>query len=142
MNAEANRALAQRWMEEVWNQGKDSTIEELFHPEGRAHGFPDPDAVLVGPAGFKVIHSQFLGAFSDIHMHVDEMIADDDRVALRWTCTMTHTGDALGFKATGRKTKVAGSSFMHISDGKLMDGWNYMDLTKMALDLQGVEGHG
>ena len=38
--SEQNKALAKRWFEEVWNQGRESTIDELFHPQGKAHGFP------------------------------------------------------------------------------------------------------
>lgn len=56
MSLAANKALAQRWFEEVWNQGKESTIDELFHPQGKAYGFPEPDSVLVGPDAFKNIH--------------------------------------------------------------------------------------
>jgi len=39
--SEQNKALARRWFEEVWNQGSESTIDELFHPQGKAYGFPD-----------------------------------------------------------------------------------------------------
>ena len=49
---------------------------------------------------------------------------------------MTHNGDGLGFPATGKKADFAGSSFITSRDGKLIDGWKFMDLTKMALNLQ------
>jgi predicted ester cyclase len=48
---------------------------------------------------------------------------------------MTHNGDGLGFPATGKKADFAGSSFITCRDGQLTDGWNFMDLTKMTLDL-------
>ena len=137
MSDASNKALATRWFEEVWNQGKESTIDELFHPDGKAHGFPDPDSVLTGPEAFKAIHRQFHNAFTGIHIDLDDLIAEDDRVAIRWTCTMTHNGDALGFPATGKKTSVPGSSFIACRDGKIVDGYNFMDLTKMAQQLQG-----
>jgi hypothetical protein len=57
--SEQNKALAKRWFEEVWNQGRESAIDELFHPEGEVYGFPEPDSVLIGPAGFKTIHRVF-----------------------------------------------------------------------------------
>ncbi|WP_263367515.1 ester cyclase [Edaphobacter bradus] len=137
MSEQANKALARRWFEEVWNQGRESTIDELFHPQGKAYGFPEPESVLHGPGDFKTIHRQFHGAFSGIHIDIDDLIAEGDRVAIRWTCTMTHNGDALGFPASGKKTTLGGSSFITCRDGKLIDGWNFMDLTKMTLQLQG-----
>jgi hypothetical protein len=57
--SEQNKALARRWFEEVWNQGRESTIDQLFHPQGKAYGFPEPDSVLIGPEGFKTIHRVF-----------------------------------------------------------------------------------
>src|SRR5258708_36564404 len=54
--AQANKDLARRWFEEVWNQGRESTIDELFHPQGKAYGFPDPGSILIGPEGFKTTH--------------------------------------------------------------------------------------
>ena len=48
---------------------------------------------------------------------------------------MHHTGDALGFAASGKHATLAGSSFMHLRDGKIFQGWNFMDFTKLALEL-------
>jgi hypothetical protein len=97
MSEAANKQLARRWFEEVWNQGRESTIDELFHPEGKAYGFPEPDSVLVGPENFKAIHRAFHNIYGDIHIDIDDLIAEGDRVAIRWTCTMTHTGTASAF---------------------------------------------
>ena len=82
--SEQNKALARRWFEEVWNQGRESTIDELFHPQGKAYGFPEPDSVLIGPEGFKTIHRVFHNAFGDIHIAIDDIVAEGDVVAVRW----------------------------------------------------------
>jgi predicted ester cyclase len=50
-----------------------------------------------------------------------------------------HIGDALGFPATGNQVVLPGSSFLTCQDGKMMDGRNYMDLTKMTQQLQSVQ---
>ncbi|MDW5267801.1 MULTISPECIES: ester cyclase [Acidobacteriaceae] len=134
--SEQNRALARRWFEEVWNQGSEATIDELFHPQGKAYGFPDADSVLIGPEGFKTIHRQFHSAFTNIHIDIDDLIAEGDRVAIRWTCSMIHNGDGLGFPATGKKTTFPGASFITCRDGQVIEGRNFMDLTRMTLQLQ------
>jgi len=134
--SEQNKALAKRWFEEVWNQGKQSTIEELFHPKGKAYGFPEPDSVLIGPEEFKPVHRRFHDAFSNIHLTIDDLIAEGDKVAIRWTATVLHTGDGLGFPATKKKAAMPGSSFITIRKGQLTDAWNFMDFTKVMLALQ------
>lgn len=60
---------------------------------------------------------------------LERMIAEGDRVAIRWTCTMIHNGDGLGFPATGKKTTVPGSSFVICQNGQLIDGYNFIDLS-------------
>jgi predicted ester cyclase len=87
MSEDANKALAKRWFEEVWNQGKESAIDQLFHPQGKVFGFPEPDAVLIGPEGFKTVHRAFRNAFGNLHIDLNDLIAEGDRVAIRWTCT-------------------------------------------------------
>lgn len=136
MSESANKALMQRWFEEVWNQGKESAIDELFQPQGKAHGFPTPDATLIGPEGFKTVHRQFRSAFGNLHIEIHDLLAEGDRVALRWTSTATHSGDGLGFPATGKKAILAGSSFTICRNGQITEAWNFMDLTKLTLDLQ------
>jgi steroid delta-isomerase-like uncharacterized protein len=134
--SEQNKALAKRWFEEVWNQGKESTIDELFNSQGKVYGFPEPESVLIGPEGFKTIHRAFRNAFGNLHIVLDELIAEGDRVAIRWTCNGTHSGDGLGFPATGKKVVIPGSSFIICRNGQITEGRNFMDLTKMTLGLQ------
>jgi steroid delta-isomerase-like uncharacterized protein len=131
-----NKQLVQRWFDEVWNQGSPATIHELFHPDGKAHGFPEPSAILTGPSEFTQAHSLFKEAFSNIKVHLDEVIAEGDNVAARWTATITHTGQALGFPPTNRTTSFSGTSFMHFKDGKIAEAWNHMDFTRVVLELQ------
>jgi hypothetical protein len=45
--SEANKLLVRRWFEQVWNQKSEAAIDEMFSPQGKSHGFPDADAILV-----------------------------------------------------------------------------------------------
>ena len=134
--SEQNRALAIRWFEEVWNKGSEAAIDELFHPEGHAYGFPDPDSDLIGPEAFKAVHRQFKSAFSGINVVIDDVIVEGDRVAIRWTSHMAHTGDTLGFPPTHKTVQFSGSSFMHLKNGKLHDAWNFFDFTAVIQQLR------
>lgn len=134
--SEANKAVVARWFEEVWNQKDEAAVDRMFHPEGKAHGFPDSESVLTGPEAFKAIQRNFCGAFPDLHVDIEEMVAEGDRVATRWKVTMTHLGDHLGFPASGRTGVLHGSSFVVVKDGWIVDGWNQMDLQALFQTLQ------
>jgi predicted ester cyclase len=132
---EQNRALAFTWFQEVWNQANPDAIDKYFAVGGQCYGFPEPDSVL-SVDEYKAIHAQFLKAFPDIQVRVDEVIAEGDRIAIRWVAQMTHTGDALGFAPTGKQVVMGGSSFCECAGGKITKGWNFMDFTKVLAELQ------
>ena len=133
---EQNKQLIRRWFEEVWNQKNEAAIDEMFHPDGKAHGFPDAASVLVGPEAFKKVHQAFVGAFPDLRLQIDDIICEGDRAAVRWSITMTHLGDHLGFPASGKPASMEGSSFVVVGNGKILDGWNYMDMHGLFQNLQ------
>lgn len=133
---EANKQLARRWFEEVWNQRSESAIDAMFSPTGKAHGFPDADSVLSGPEAFKAIHRNFCGAFPDLQITIHDVVAEGDKVAIRWSAAMTHTGDHLGLPATGKKATLSGSSFVIVQGSQIIDGWNQMDIQHLFQQLQ------
>jgi steroid delta-isomerase-like uncharacterized protein len=94
------------------------------------------DSVLIGPEDFKVIHRSFCGAFPDIHVEIEEIVAEGDRVAIRWRTSMTHQGDHLGIPASGKSASLAGSSFIIVEGNQIVAGWNYMDLQAMLMKLR------
>lgn len=126
--SDANRALAVRWFEEVWNHGKESAVEELASPRLRWYGFPKPDSVI-GMDAFMSSLRAFHRSFSGIHITLEETVCEDSRVAVRWTARATHTGGGLGFAATGLPVTVPGISILHFHDGLLQEGYNAFDIT-------------
>lgn len=134
--SDANKRVVVEWFEQVWNQQSEAAIDRIFHREGRSHGFPGSDAVLIGPEGFKTVQRSFCGAFPDIHVDLESVVAEGDQVAVRWTATMTHSGDHLGFPVTGKRARLSGASFTIVKDGQILEGWNFMDLPTLFQQLQ------
>src|SRR6516165_4124621 len=91
-----NALIVRRWFEEVWNQGREQTIDELMAPEAVAHGLADAAQTHRGTTAFKSFWAQLRGAFSDIHFTIDDVVSEGDMVAARWTATTTHRGEYLG----------------------------------------------
>jgi predicted ester cyclase len=59
---------------------------------------------------------------------MEDMVAEGDTVAIRWKTTFTHLGDNLGFPASRKKETLRGTSFIRVENGKILEGWNHMDL--------------
>ena len=119
--------FAHQWFEEVWNQDNLAAIDRLAHPDAEAFGFPNPESIS-GRDGFKEAARQFRSAFSDIHVHIDDVITEGDKMAVRWTAHMKHTGTGLGIAPTGESATLHGMSFLEMRDGLLLRGWNAFDL--------------
>lgn len=100
----------------------------MLSDSGKSHGFPDKDTVLVGPDDFKLIYETYVGAFPDLHFTIEDLVAEGDRVAVRWSLEMTHLGDSLGIAPTGRRLVQHGASFLVIRDNRLFEGWNELDM--------------
>jgi steroid delta-isomerase-like uncharacterized protein len=132
MMSEENKAIVRRWFEEVWNKGRSDAIDEMFAADGIAHGLSDdPAAPLRGPAGFRVLHEQFRGAFPDIEVNVEDVIAEGDKVAARCSVRGTHAGDHLGVAASKAPVEFTGIAIVRIKEGKIVEAWNNFDFLKM-----------
>lgn len=119
-----NKALVQRWFDEVWTEGRVASIDALMAPSCMVHGLGEDTR---GPEGFKPFHAAYRSAFPDVKISVDHMVAEGDVVAARWSGTGTHSGDGLGFPATGKQVRLSGMTFARVQNGKLVEGWNVFD---------------
>lgn len=134
--SEENKALIERWFEEVWNQGNSKTIDELLAQDGVIHGLVDASGQPVrGLEGFHEFHNQFRSAFSDLNISVHDVVAEGDRVVARCSVRGQHTGESLGFAATNAPIQFEGIAIVRIKDGKIVEAWNQFDFLEMNKQL-------
>lgn len=134
--SEENKALVKRWFEEVWNKGRAEAISEMFAEDGIAHGLSDdPSVAMRGPRDYKPFYETFRGAFPDIVVTVEDMIAEGDMVAARCSVQGKHTGDNLGIAATNTGVDFTGITIVRIRDGKIVEAWNNFDFMRMNRQL-------
>jgi steroid delta-isomerase-like uncharacterized protein len=119
--SEENRRAAVRWMEEVWNQRRDETIDELLAPGAVGHR---EGVETHGAEEFCAVRATLLGAFPDLRITVEDTVAEGDHVVVRWGVTGTHRGDHLGIAATAQAVEFRGLTWMRFSHGKLVEGWD------------------
>lgn len=126
--SEANKALVQRWFDEVWNKGRAEAIDEMFDEYGIAHGLSDdPANPIRGPRDFRPFHTLFREAFPNMMIVVEDTIAEGDKVAARCSVRAKHEGEFLGRSATDSPVEFTGIAIVRIDNGKIVEAWNNFD---------------
>jgi len=127
MSAKENKALERRFVKE-WNKGKAAAmviIDELAATDCVYHGASGEE--IHGLKGFKKSMSEFYSAFPDNHFTIDDMVAEGDKVAVRWTLTGTHKGKLSGVPPTNKKMTIWGIAIDRIAGGKFVETWERFD---------------
>jgi ketosteroid isomerase-like protein len=138
MSIEGNKAIMRRMIEEIWNQGRLEVADELFAPDATSPGLPLPP----GPEGVKLVAGMFLRAFPDLHMEIEDIIAEGDRVVGRFTETATHQGEFMGVPATGKPVKFTEMGILRIRDGQIVESWYNLDQFGLMQQLGAIPGPG
>lgn len=133
MSTEQNKALVRRFLEEVFNQGKLETADELVAPTYLRHGMPT--SVSPGPESLKQSAAAWRRAFPDVHGEVDDILAEGDRVAYRWTIRGTHQGGFMGAAGAGQQVTVSGMTFFRFADGQIVETWDMGDMLTLRQQL-------
>jgi steroid delta-isomerase-like uncharacterized protein len=132
MSAEENKALVERFVEGFWNEGNLSAADELMAPEAQIH-LPTGD--IVNPDEAKGFAAMWRESFPDWHSTFEELVAEGDKVAERWTGRGTHRGELMGIPPTGERVEAPGSVFYRIVDGKIVELWGQLDMMSVMQQL-------
>ena len=127
--SEENKALITRVIDEMWNQRKVELADELYSKDFIAHDPNNPGTK--GPEGMKEIVLKYVHAFPDTQFTIDDIFAEGDKVAMRWTAKGTHDGDLDGIAPSGKPISISGVSIDRIVDGKIVEEWSAWDAMGM-----------
>jgi steroid delta-isomerase-like uncharacterized protein len=130
-STEANKALAHRVTDEVWNQGNTAAIDELFTATAVTHGRTAAEDIQ-GADGFKQYVTRLRTAFPDLHLTVEDQIAERDKVANRFTMHGTQKGDLQmgpdsAIPPTGKEVTITGIVINRMENGKIAETWVNVD---------------
>ena len=120
-------AMLRSWFDELWNQGREETIDRLLAPNAKVHGLTPDNQPIIGPEAFKPFLRRFRLAFPDIRVTVVRTVAEGDVVAAHCLVTGSHTGDALGTPATNRSVTFSGMVIVKAAGNQFVEGWNTFD---------------
>ncbi|HEY7356953.1 MAG TPA: ester cyclase [Ktedonobacterales bacterium] len=113
MSSEENKAIIRRVIEEIINQGNLSAIDDLFASTFVDRSTPDQPP---GPAGVKAFVSLMRARLPDLHIDIDDLIAEGDKVVIRTTWRGTQQSDA-----QVQRTMI---QIFRLADGKIIEEWN------------------
>lgn len=126
MSIQENKALCARPHEEIFNQGNLAPADEIFSPDftwHEAHLPPLPQ----GPESIKMFATMLRAAFPDLHLILEDSIAEEDRVVNRWTFQGTHHGEFYGVPPTGKAVRISGIDIWRVEDGKIVENQQVVD---------------
>jgi predicted ester cyclase len=133
--SEENKAVVRREMEELFNQGGNiDAADEIIHPDYVSY---EPTSGEVrGIEGAKQFAATYRQAFPDLQNTTEDMVAEGDKVVVRFGARGTHQGETEAFGSpTGKRMDMTGITIKRLSDGKIVEAWTNFDALGMMQQL-------
>jgi steroid delta-isomerase-like uncharacterized protein len=115
----------------VWDEGNIGLVDELLAPDYVNHspGIPDQPE---GSEGVRAVVAMLRSGMPDLRVVIEDMIAEGDKVAVRYTLEGTHEGELFGIPPTGQHLSI---SVERVSEGKIRELWRITDTLDMMQQL-------
>ena len=133
--AAANKEIVRRFYKEVYGDWNMALVDEVVSPRFTSHDWPEGSPT--GRRGFELFYSAIRTALPDARYEVDDLIAEGDKVVVRWRLLGTHEGDFRGIAPTGRAIALDGIAIYRVEGGKLMERWVVTDLYGVLEEIGG-----
>ncbi|MDX2070320.1 MAG: ester cyclase [Haliscomenobacter sp.] len=131
---EKHKEIARFISQKVVNEKDYTPIDEYLTDDYVYHGLGGMTAHT--PQGFKVAIAGFHAAIPDLKSEILDMVAEGDRLVLRFHFTGTHQGEFLGFPASGARLHFEGMIMCRFVDGKVAEDWDYFDFPTVVAQIQ------
>ena len=134
--SEENKVLFRRAIEDIWNKGNLDAAGEFFTSDVVVH-HPIQREPFRGLEGFKQFPSMLRAGFPDVHVTIERLITDGDRIGARWIIRGTHNGTfpLLPLPPTGKPVTIPVNEILHVRDGKLAELWLELNILSVAQQL-------
>jgi len=136
MSTEENKAIARRWNEEIWSKGNLAAIDELLATDFVFNYAPP--GVKPDREAYKQFVTMLRAPFPDFQYTIEDMVAEGDKVSVRWSGRGTHKGEYMGIAPTGKQVTITGISIIRIVGGKIVQEWGEMDNLGMMEQLGAI----
>ena len=127
MSTETNKAIVRRIGKQLWNEQRRELFEEFYVENVVHHGTPSGPRLGPGVEGIKTAYDRLLNAFPDIQITNDDVIAEADKVVVRWTLRGTHKGELGDIPPTGKQVTQSGMSIFRLDNARIVEVWVVAD---------------
>jgi steroid delta-isomerase-like uncharacterized protein len=131
-SAEENKTIVHR-AEELWNTGNLDIADEVYATDFVNHDPSAPDVRDLET--YKGFIAATRTGFPDFHVTMEDMIAEGDKVASRWTARGTHQGELIGIPPTGKQATWTGMTIYRFAGGKIVEAWWSKDMLSLLIQL-------
>jgi steroid delta-isomerase-like uncharacterized protein len=132
MSAEASKVAVRRFIDEVFVKGNSDAVDKLVTHDFTPHSWGAmPSGVEPLKQATKRVHAGLTG----VSMKIEDMIAEDDKVAVRLTAHGKHEGEFMGLPASGKEYTISETHIFHMRDGKIAEHWRDADMLGMMRQL-------
>ena len=136
-----NKSIVRLLYDEVWNKRRLELVDEIISP---SHALHDPNLTgsAVGPEAYKRLVSRWVAGISDLRFTLEDMVGENEKLAVAWTISGTHKGEFMGVPPTNKKVTVDGITIHHFVNAKIMDSYASWDARGMMQQLGVVPAPG
>ena len=120
------KTLIATYTENVWNKASVPAMDRYYAPEYVHHDVSRPDVTTL--ADYKQWAHDLLAGLSQLHVAIDDLIAEEGKTVKRWTATGVHANVFAGIAPTGRKVNFSGVSTYRLNGNKIVESWYLYDL--------------
>jgi steroid delta-isomerase-like uncharacterized protein len=132
MTIEENKALARRFINEVFEEGRIEAVDELCADDFIGHTWGNADR-----NGLREAMARVAKGLADVRFVVDDMIGEGDQVAVRLTASARQVGEVMGMPVSGRTYEIGEIHIFRVRDGNLVEHWHQFDSAAMMRQLSG-----
>jgi steroid delta-isomerase-like uncharacterized protein len=131
---EESRAVVLGGFEELWAERKPETADKWFTPDLTFQTTIQPEPFR-GPDGFREFYGQISGGFPDYDIKVDDVVAEGNKVVLRFTFRGTNNGDYFGIPSTGKPVTMRFIEIFTVRDGQIAEIWHVANVLDVMQQL-------
>ena len=132
--------VVRQWFKEVWDEGREDSIDRLLAPDARVHGLSGPDGRPIhGPLAFKPFFQMMQRALGDLEIRIERTVVEGNMCAAHCHVRARHVGPTLGGPPTNQPVEFWGMCITRVRDGQIVEGWNCFDFLAMYQQLGWVK---
>jgi steroid delta-isomerase-like uncharacterized protein len=120
----------------VWNRHRLEALDTYYARDYVHHDVSRPDVTTLD--GYKAWSAALQSAIPNIHVQVDQLLADGDFAVKRWTATGVQSGELAGIPPSGRAVRFSGVSTYRFHDGRIAESWYIYDLFGLLQQLGAI----